>query len=345
MTIPAQQNPFRLNDLAKQYRCNGLTLIELLVVIAIIGILASLGLPAVQAARESARRISCGNRLRQIGLAVHHYHDAFGNMPRSWWLDLPPKKSFNGKSWGYILLPFLEHQSLYEQIDSHVLPVDQMSPSSVAAGGIVVPQYICPSTPEAAELRRYLFDSTNGGLPFTAMNLAPNDYSPTSGVRGEFSRTVYRNGAPPDRTGALPAVAAMFNEGHDANFAAILDGLSNTFLLGERTGGSVIYTRGTVDVEATQNLLGLNGGGWADLLNGENWLNGSVRGGIGFPPKEGDCAINCTSARGFGFHSFHPGGSHFLYADGSVQMITETIGPLLMASRITRRGHEVTRPD
>lgn len=322
----------------------GFTLVELLIVFAIIGVLVSLILPAVQSARESARRMTCGNRMRQIGLAVHNYHDAFRTMPRSWWLELQPQRPFNGKPWGYILLPQLEQQALFERFNSNTLPVDQLSPQSVAAGGTTVAQYVCPSTPSDPASRRYLFDARSTGLPFTAGMLSPTDYSPTSGVRSEYAKIAFRNvrgNAPPDRIGALPAVAAMFSEGHDATFAAIFDGLSNTFLFGERTGGSVIYTKGNIDQQATNSLLGLNGGGWADLLSGDHWLSGSSPDGIGFPPQAGRCGINCTSARGYGFHSFHLSGAQFVYADGSVSMISENVDPTVLASSITRRGHEV----
>lgn len=318
-----------------------MTLVELLVVIAIIGVLVSLLLPAVQAAREAARRMSCSNQLRQIGLAVHQYHDTFRVLPRSWWLDVPPLRSFNGKPWGYAILPYLEQTALYDTIDADRLIVDQMSPANVRLGGQTVPALVCPSGVSSPESRRYTLDANPAGLPFTAQDLAPADYCPTSGVRGQYARSAYGTLAPAGREGVLQSVAAPISPGVDADFAAVSDGLSNTLLIGERTGGAVIYNGGVVDAVATQNLVGLNGGGWADLLSGEHWLRGARRGGIGWPPEEGDCAIDCTNARGYGFHSFHPAGALFVYADGSVNLLGDRIDPRVMASRITRRGREV----
>lgn len=100
------------------YRRTGVTLVELLVVIAIIGVLVGLLLPAVQAAREAARRIGCANNLKQLGLAVHSYHDAFRGLPISigpWTEGGRPSRQRNGKSWMVSILPQLEESSLYDQ--------------------------------------------------------------------------------------------------------------------------------------------------------------------------------------------------------------------------------------
>ncbi|MCM2374779.1 DUF1559 domain-containing protein [Aporhodopirellula aestuarii] len=321
---------------------SGFTLVELLVVIAIIAVLVGLLIPAVQAAREAARRMQCSNHMRQMGLAIHNYHSAFRVLPRALWFETPPK-SFNGRSWPVTILPFMENQALFDQFDQNVVAVDQLSPRNVAVIQTVVTGYVCPSTPEDADSRRYTFDSSGMGLPFTATNIAPIDYCPTTGVTGEYMRHAGIDGSI-EREGALQVVSEVFGGGHDGNFAGILDGLSHTFMLGERTGGPTIFSAGTVDVIATQNLVGVNGGGWGDLVNGENWFQGSQREGLFWPPEDGPCAINCTNARGFGFHSFHVGGSYFLLADGSVNLFTESIEPYLFASMITRRGGERPKP-
>lgn len=317
------------------------TLIELLVVIAIIGVLVALLLPAVQAAREAARRTQCSNRLKQIGLAIHNYHGAFNLLPRSWWLETPPSKSFNGKPWSVAVLPFLEQQSLFEQFDHSSIAVDQLSPGNVTLIQTPVPDYVCPSAPGSPDQRRYVFNSTPAGLPFTATDIAPSDFTPTSGVRGIYAQHAFGSNPPPAREGALQAVSAMFGGTQDGRFNGILDGLSHTFLMGERTGGPTIYRGRVADPVATQFLIGLDGGGWGDLLNGEHWLQGSLQGGLSWPPQGGPCAINCTNARGYGFHSFHSGGSYFLMADGAVSFHVETVDAKVFASRITRRGGEL----
>ena len=316
------------------------TLIELLVVVGIIGILVALTLPAVQAARESARKMQCSNRIKQFGLAIHNYHGAFRKLPSAWWLDTTPKP-FNGKPWSIAILPYLEQQSLYDRFDHNVIAVDQLSPRNVALIRTPLPDFVCPSSPGDAASRTYTFNSTPAGLPFTATSIAPSDYCPTTGVRGLYAQHAYGANLPQAREGALQVVSPAFGGTQDGSFAGLLDGLSSTFLLGERTGGPAIYRVMRVDPVATASLIGLDGGGWGDVLNGDHWLEGSLKGGLSWPPQGGPCAINCTNARGFGFHSFHPGGAHFLMADGAVRFVTESVEARVFASHITRRAREV----
>ncbi|WDQ18094.1 DUF1559 family PulG-like putative transporter [Rhodopirellula sp. P2] len=334
----------QINQVSTGDARQGFTLVELLVVIAIIGMLVGLLLPAVQSAREAARRTDCSNRSRQLALAIHNYHSAYRKLPRAWWLETPPK-AFNGGNWMMAILPQLEQQGLDDQIDRSILPVDQLSPSNVAALQTSMSMFVCPSTPGGMESRRYLFDSNPAGLPFTATNLAPADFSPTTGVRGTYANFAYGASLSGGREGALQVVSPIFGGDQDGRFADILDGLSHTTLFGERTGGNVVYSAGREDPVATAALIGVEGGGWGDLLNGEHWLQGSLRSGLSWPPVGGPCAINCTNARGFGFHSFHVGGCHFAFADGSVRFIDTSIEPLVFSSHVTRRGREAIAAD
>lgn len=320
------------------------TLVELLVVIAIIGVLVGLLLPAVQAAREAARRMQCSNRVKQLGLAIHNYHGAFSLLPRAWWFDTPPKP-FNGKPWSVAILPYLEQQAVFEQFDHNVLAVDQLSPGNVALIQTPLADFVCPSAPGSPDQRRYNFNSAAAGLPFTATEIAPSDFTPTTGVRGVYAKHAFGANPPPAREGAMQVVSVLFGGTQDGRFNGILDGLSHTMLLGERTGGPSIYRGRVIDPIATQFLIGLDGGGWGDLLNGEHWLEGALQGGLAWPPQGGPCAINCTNARGYGFHSFHSGGAHFLMADGAVQFYPQTIDAKVFASRITRRGGEVANAE
>ena len=130
---------------------SGFTLVELLVVIAIIGILVALLLPAVQAAREAARRMQCQNNLKQIGLAIHNFHDAKKILPpaqrQSW--DLAQNKTVAGHSWATFILPYIEQQAIHDKYDfSPNLNWDDL-PNDAATGPIRnrIATYICPSAP------------------------------------------------------------------------------------------------------------------------------------------------------------------------------------------------------
>ncbi|MBW3598461.1 MAG: DUF1559 domain-containing protein [Planctomycetes bacterium] len=151
--------PLLVPGLARVAR--GLTLVELLVVIAIIGLLAAVLLPAVQAAREAARRAQCLNNLHQIGVALHAYHDVHrrfppgGIEPRPIW---PQGRQF---AWSAFLLPMLEQESLSEQIDFNKAFDD---PANADAAAIVISGYLCPSTPRDSPLHQGRGGCDYGGI-------------------------------------------------------------------------------------------------------------------------------------------------------------------------------------
>ncbi|MCU0959555.1 MAG: DUF1559 domain-containing protein [Pirellulaceae bacterium] len=321
---------------------HGFTLVELLVVIAIIGILVALLLPAVQAAREAARRIQCANNCKQIGLALHNYHDTFKALPMAWWLDMTTAvPRLNGHSWGIDILPFIEQTALYTEFNTRLAPLDQFSPPNVAVIGTKLAGFVCPSAPGGTE-RTYTFNAAPT-LPVTATNIAPSDYIVSTGVRGVFANIAYKGNAGGSRRGALGVQTppALGGDQDTSRLADIADGTSNTFMIGERTGGGQIYNRYVINSEMSAIYGPTNGGGWGDVLNGEHWVQGSLYTGVSNPPVGGPCAINCTNSRGNCFHSFHPAGAHFIMADASTQFITESADPLSIAGRITRAKGEI----
>ena len=107
----------------------GFTLVELLVVIAIIGILIALLLPAVQAAREAARRAQCTNNLKQFGLAVHNYHDTYGSFPMGWMIDTSHSGNPSGWGWQVYLMPFMEQGTLFDAMDPNQYSLYEVSNS------------------------------------------------------------------------------------------------------------------------------------------------------------------------------------------------------------------------
>lgn len=338
------------------------TLVELLVVIAIIGVLIALLLPAVQAAREAARRTQCVNNLKQIALGIHNYEDKHRTFPPAYFIDI--KQRMNIQPWGPMILPYIELGILSDRYDSTVPAVNEaaamgFTPSialqNIGVISTVLPTFICPSTPNTADKRVYTgaLPANAGGAGVPPVNLtwraAPSDYSITSGIRGTLGAIAYApyGGQGGQRHGAmipgLEFLAAGINSPANNSMATIQDGTSNTFLLGERTGGSALYNKKMLQrfyPPSIESILGAaNGGGWGDVLNGENWLRGALYDGTP-GPNGGPCGLNCSNIRGDGFMSFHPNGLNFAMCDASVQFIMEMTPPFVVASRITREKGE-----
>ena len=328
----------------------GFTLVELLVVIAIIGILVALLLPAIQAAREAARRTQCSNNMKQLGVALHNYHDTHKAFPFSYMISLPGGvlgPGVNAQVWGILLLPFIEQQSLADQYDMRVPPVNEAAAlgfdATIAARNrevirTVVTTYVCPSTPGSPESR--IYDANYAPDVPVTLRAAPSDYCVASGVRGAYQTLAYAGTAVADRHGALQFAGSFPGEtSRSSRMSDILDGTSNTILIGERLGGNRIYVGRETRTTTPYDLLGAaNGGGWGDILNGEHWVSGSLPNES--MPVDGPCAINCTNRRSANFFSMHPGGAMFLLADASVTFLSDSIAPFRFASMVTRAGRE-----
>jgi prepilin-type N-terminal cleavage/methylation domain-containing protein/prepilin-type processing-associated H-X9-DG protein len=188
------------------------TLIELLVVIAIIAVLIALLLPAVQAAREAARRISCVNNLKQLGIALHGYHDVHGTFPAGGWIALPTQPSTRNMNmgWSAAVLPWLEQRPLYDGLN---LSFPYNNPVHATAAYTVLTVYLCPSEPRKSLWNRY------PGDPFDS---ADADYGGMYGPRGLGS---------PAFTNNPPAGPMIFNQ--PISLARITDGASQTIQVGE----------------------------------------------------------------------------------------------------------------
>ncbi len=324
------------------------TLVELLVVIAIIGILIALLLPAVQMAREAARKISCRNNLKQIGLACQNYHDKYKSFPYAWMLT----NNLNVQNWATRILPELEYQNIFQRYSSETAsfreaPALGFNPVLVRRNLSMIETrlnvFACPSTPRLAEdywyEGRVPANAGGPGVPPLDMTwrAAINDYCVATGVRGLYARIAYRGNPGGSRFGALQPYVYTDIYTPKNRITDIKDGTSNTILVGERAGTPDIYR---YNQKIPRDYLGgvfhgLNGGGWGDFLNGEHWLSGSLQDGSP-GPDGGPCAINCTNLRGMGFFSFHPSNCLFAMCDGSVREISETVSPHIFAAAITR---------
>ena len=317
----------------------GFTLIELLVVIAIIAILIALLLPAVQQAREAARRTECKNNLKQMGLAFHNYHDTFRSFPPGYNFNPP---DHNVKSAFTRILPYIDQAPLYNSIDMSVPMFNGPTgydpvilARNVTAAATVIPAFLCASS-VGNTTDDYLYPAgAFGGFPSANCTWkgGRTDYGGTTGVRGVFGNFAYNNNQGGNREGVFRVAAVG---GDSSKIRDIIDGTSNTFMLGERTGGlTLYYKRNVAPLPAVFGQT--NGGNWSDALAFEHWLQGSLYDGTG---NGGPCAM-CTNIRGNGFHSFHDGGCHFLMSDGAVRFVSENLAQSTFAALITRKKGEV----
>jgi len=279
----------------------GFTLIELLVVIAIIAVLVALLLPAVQQAREAARRSSCKNNLKQLGLALHNYHDTHTVFPPGWVIpcaDTEPNHRFIGRnpSWGFYILPMLEQSAIYNLQDFQM-----GSANCGGAAGIL-------DAPNST-------NKMNEELPAFS---CPSDIKPSRNPDGFGTASYVANRGTDNRDGQDSAVGiqnGMFWTNSSTKMRDIIDGTSNTFMVGE-VSWNQWWAFGT-------NSNVRQGGTWAgfrdhkrdDMVsrttNANKPLNRSTGSGIG---NDND-----------GFGSLHTGGAHFVLADGSVRFVSENI--------------------
>ena len=333
----------------------GFTLIELLVVIAIIAILIALLLPAVQQAREAARRTQCKNNMRQIGLAFHNYHDTHSRFPQPAMLRLTISGGLNiraGSSWCTMLLPFIEQASVYSLYNASVSPFDPVNASAVAT---VIPGFMCPSVPRTSSTYTNTIPAGTvlaAGYPPTpatqTMTGGVLDYDTLDGVRSTFNTVAYAGQTPAaDRSGwgTWSLVVSDFPSatagGRGGNLRDITDGTSNTILVGETCNRTALFRKGRLvplsdPIAAAQAMNG--SGTWADIFKGDTWVSGVLFDGTG---SDGPCAINCSNARTAGLYSWHTGGATVTLADGSARFISENVSAYTLASLITRAGGEV----
>lgn len=288
-------------------RRNAFTLVELLVVIAIIGVLVGLLLPAVQAAREVARRMQCSNNLKQIGLALHSYHDAHRTLPPGWMqVSTPDVDGGFGERWAWkvFILPHLEQPAVYDSLNVN----DGRQPIPLAddpRAQTVISLYLCPSDPGGHYNQSY--PDPNG-------NFYPKSNYPGVHGRGEEVNIAVNGGN------------GVFSKASRIRFADITDGLSQTFAVGERDARS----RG-------QGIFGALGD---PFRHAAVWIRAMPRPGSITPTTQhgrsvtGVCTdlagstrlLNGPSSRAFG--SAHVDGANFLLADGSVRFVSKSIDPV-----------------
>lgn len=300
-------------------RCAAFTLVELLVVIAIIGILVGLLLPAVQAAREAARRMQCANNLKQIGLGLLNYESAYRRYPKggAGAVSLTNATTIARMrlSWGAAILPFIEENNIYDQID---LRLPYIHPNNFAAGRTTVKTYICPTSPRQELLR------PNGDALSAPELYARTDYGGNYGERS--LRCHPQNCQNNYQTGGGGRGTLMLGTDQDVAIKDITDGMSNTVMVGEAPEGLHSIWIGHKNVFDQSVPLD------ARVSDASTWT---------------PCLTPFKSTQGnfcdFGqeFHSYHSGGSNFAIADGSTHFLANQTDFKIFAAMLSRSGGEV----
>lgn len=312
----------------------GFTLIELLVVIAIIAVLIALLLPAVQQAREAARRTHCKNNVKQLGLALHNFHDSYGHFPAGAQANVYKTPQIDttmiaGTSWLVFILPYIDQANLYAKYDFTLAFNTLPNPTNVGAN--IIPGFYCPSGPAP---KVYLDPNTNmttnpsthyygimgpGGatnptvITYNGVNYSYTVGSPvsngsyaTDGILGQYQ----------DATGSVTT-------GYFGSFASITDGSSNTLMVAERSRN--LPSGQTNDYRSW--IRGQSGGSGA-TKNVTNPINSTFYNG-------------CNNFNDISFGSEHTGGCHFLLGDGSVRFLSQNIDMNLYRALSSRKHGEV----
>lgn len=311
---------------------SGFTLVELLVVMGVVAVLAGLTLSGVQRVRAAAARVECADKLRQIALGLHHYHDSHGHLPPGNVTAERPTP-MAGASWLVFLLPFIEQDALYREAEQahKAAPIytnrNRFAVPPHTAFAKTVKQYVCPA------------DGRPGGPVYSPYAKTEVAFTWYLGVSGD-SYFCELDGPP-----TSPAKCGLFGTGSKHRFADVQDGLSNTLLLGERP-------------PPAENVYGFWYGGFP-----QGSYAGAMNTALGVTefdadnynrdthciyPYEPDCTFESYYQPGslrepnsrFHYWSFHPGGANFAFVDGSVRFLPYSARPAMRALA-SRGGGEV----
>ncbi|UUO08621.1 DUF1559 domain-containing protein [Blastopirellula sp. J2-11] len=292
---------------------SGFTLVELLVVIAIIGVLIALLLPAVQQAREAARRMQCSNHLKQLGLTIHNFHDTFGYLP-------PAALGNEYASFYPLIMPYMEQQNIVEQIDLTQKMTTGDNYTFINSDAAAVPGLLCPSRRSGTSIS-VLGAATDYAI--TGNRESSDDCDRLDGDNAtpslHYSALILAKGGAEDGSGRFVGWRSQ------TSFASITDGLSNTSILGEKY---VPVSR----INAHANA----GDGTLYYWHIDDWKTWMIIRNSKFPMMRGPDITDDNTDYRKSFGSLHPGISQMLMGDGSVKNVAVNVNPeftLLMADR------------
>jgi prepilin-type N-terminal cleavage/methylation domain-containing protein len=328
LDVPAQSRTGpRGTSRPQRMRSSGFTLIELLVVIAIIAVLIALLLPAVQQAREAARRTQCRNHLKQLGLAVHNYESAYSRLPINRYGDYAYLTIWNSayedsQSWSWLasLLPYIDQAPLWQQGN---IPLSRLRESSALSASVSV--FTCPSDELFGNASR---DEQSHYLRIP-LRVGMTNYKGVSGAN--FCWGDWANAGTAGQT-CEPweqgdGIFYALNWTRSLRWADVTDGLSHTLMSGED-----VYEPGNPGA----GRFGL-GYAWAHTVEATATAALPIN---ARRPDGTRYAIGDWQGQG-GFHSRHTGGAHFVLADGSIRFLSENMALGLYRALATIRGQEV----
>ena len=308
----------------------GFTLVELLVVIAIIGILIGLLLPAVQQVREAARRASCMNNMRQIGLACHNYESAFNRFPAATIFEIPDLSNPGPKNYDYLsylvyILPFMEGNNLHEMFDLSLNNATSPNKWDLSTNRLDIA--LCPSSPSI----RSSVDSAG----FSANELYTTHYYGIMGPIGTNPESGATYGQKNTWHGHISTDGIFWTHGQfgfthkkSRGFQGITDGSSNTLLIGE------ISYQESPDASTWGNP-------YRPWSRGGNWSYNSAAKNIRYPINAYDFNHSTTRHNNINMGSQHPSGCNFVLADGSTRFVPETLDMNVYLAWASANGSEV----